>query len=281
MAARGWRCGVDARAAHRWPDTSGQRTPSAPESIRRRLTGVLAGWREHGLDYPRGITANARRWVDDYHAKLIEHRQPTGRGKAAPLTVAGIRKIVTSIRSDTSARYPGLAKARDIALVLMAFSIAGRQSELAFLDVDDIEPHESGMYVHVRRSKTGARKPKVKFGDHDATCPVLAWRRWQEISGITEGAAFRTVSRHGHLGGRMSGDAVSAAIGRAGKRAGVEAHLTGHSARRGLATEARRAGGAVEKIADQGGWKRGSTVLLGYIDDVDGWSDNVLAGIGL
>jgi hypothetical protein len=37
--------------------------------------------------------------------------------------------------------------------------------------------------VHVRKSKTGARSPQVKLGDHDFTCPVLAWQRWQSMSG--------------------------------------------------------------------------------------------------
>jgi hypothetical protein len=30
--------------------------------------------------------------------------------------------------------------------------------------------------------------------------PVRAWRVWLEASGITEGAAFRPVSRHDHVG---------------------------------------------------------------------------------
>jgi hypothetical protein len=37
----------------------------------------------------------------------------------------------------------------------------------------------------------------------------------------------------------------------------------------------------VLRIARVGGWKDGSATLLGYIDDVDRWQANPLAGVGL
>jgi integrase len=251
------------------------RKPAAPESIRRRVTGVLAGWRSAGLNYPRGVTGRARQWVNDHEAKLIETKQSTGRGQAPALEIADARRIVAAA-PDT------LAGLRDIALVLVGFAIAARRSELAFLDVDDFAPGERGLYVHVRRSKTGARRSVMTFGQRESTCPVRAWHRWREAAQLADGGpAFRRIDQHGHLLGRLSGEACGNIVTRAGHRAGLELRLTGHSLRAGLATEAYRAGRPAHKIADQGGWRRGSTALQGYIRRVDEWSDSVLDGIGL
>lgn len=265
----------------RWLATPGpmpdgeHRDRAAPESIRRRLTGVMAGWSDRGVDYPRGISKEARRFVKSHETRLIEHGEPTGRGQAQPLRVEDLRKIADATDTTT------LAGARDMALVLLDFSIGGRRSELAHLDVEDIVGTPDGIEIHVRKSKTGHREPAITYQQNPATCPVRAWERWSERSALTTGPAFVTVDRHGNLGARMSGEAVGEVIARAGKRAALPYRITGHSARRGFATEARRAGHSVEKIADQAGWQRNSAVLHRYIDSVDKWTDNPLNGMGL
>lgn len=262
----------------RMPDGA-PRKPAAPETIRRRLTGVLHGWAQNDHDYPRNVSKAARDWVKFYENQLIEKRQPTGRGQAAPLRITDLYKIVTAIDADTSPTYPALAKARDTSLVLMTWALGARRSEVAFLDVDDLTVTDDGLEVLIRRSKSGHRTPAVPFADDPDVCPVLAWRRWQQRAAIVTGAAFRRVDQHGNLGGRMSGEAVAAVLTRAGERAGLDHRLIGHSPRRGLATEGRRKGKSIEKIADQGGWSRTSPVLHGYIADVDKWTDNVLRGL--
>jgi integrase len=248
------------------------RAPSAPETIRRRLTGVLNGWAHRDHEYPRKVTKAARDWASWYEAQLIERNMPTGRGPAEPLRISDLYKIAATVP-------PTLAGARDLALVLFDFALGARRSELAFLDVPDITATDDGLEVHIRKSKTGHRRPAIPYADDPVICAVLAWRRWRERSAIVTGAAFRTVDRHDNLGPRMSGEAVSDVLTRCGQRAGLDHRLTGHSGRRGLATEARRKGARIEKIADQAGWKRTSPVLHGYIEDVDKWSDNVLRGL--
>ena len=248
------------------------RPPSAPETIRRRLTGVLNGWADRDLDYPRKVTKAARDWAGWYEAQLIEKNLPTGRGQAEPLRISDLYKIAASVPAT-------LAGARDLALVLFDFALGARRAELAFLDVADVTLTDDGLEVHIRKSKTGHRRPAVPYAEDTDICPVLAWKRWRERSAIITGAAFRTIDRHDNLGRRMSGEAVADVITRCGQRAGLDHRLTGHSGRRGLATEARRKGARIEKIADQGGWKRTSPVLHGYIEDVDKWSDNVLRGL--
>lgn len=248
------------------------RRPSAPETIRRRLTGVLNGWARREHDYGRNVSKAARAWAGWYESQLIEKNLPTGRGPAEPLRISDLYKIAATVP-------PTLAGARDLTLVLFDFALGARRSELAFLDVADVVSTMDGLEVHIRKSKSGHRRPAIPYADDPAVCPVLAWNRWRARSGIIVGAAFRTVDRHDNLGRRMSGEAVSDVLTRCGQRAGLDHRLTGHSGRRGLATEARRNGKRIEKIADQAGWKRTSPVLHGYIEDVDKFADNVLHGL--
>lgn len=250
------------------------RIASAPETIRRRITGVLAGWKARGTPAPRGTGGKARQVATEYQRRLVEAELPTGRGQAPALTVKAARQI-----AETTP--PTLAGHRDLALVLLAFAVAGRRSEIAHLLVTDITEDERGLYVHIRHSKTTARRPAVLYGQKEVTCPVRAWKRWRDAAGLITGPAFRRIDRHGNVLGGMSGEAVAAIINRAGHRAGLELNYTGHSVRSGLATEARRAGHDVTTIAHQGGWDPNGSALQGYLRIVDQWTDNALAGIGL
>jgi integrase len=96
------------------------------------------------------------------------------------------------------------AGCRDRALLLLGFAGALRRSELVGLDVADVTEGTDGLTVHLRHSKTdqegAGRTVGVPFGSNPATCPVRAWRGWLEVSGVTEGAAFRPVARHVVLG---------------------------------------------------------------------------------
>ena len=49
--------------------------------------------------------------------------------------------------------------------------------------------------------------------------------------------------------------------------------------RRGFATAARRAGATLERIGRHGGWRDGSTALLGYLEEGDKWTGNPVAGL--
>ncbi|MEU0468257.1 site-specific integrase [Amycolatopsis sp. NPDC006131] len=248
---------------------------AAPSTIDRRLGGVVVGLRARGANPPKAASESARAALNGYRRRLAEAGEKRGRGQAPALTVKDLRTICAAC-PDT------LAGIRDRALVLLAFGIAGRRSEVASLLVSDIVDQPEGLVVTVRFGKTGARTVAVPYGSHEGTCPVRAWRRWRTVAGLVDGPAFRRINRHDQLqDGGLSGQAVGEVINRAAARAGLTVRYTGHSARAGLATEARRAGHDAKTIAAQGGWSPTSAVLHGYMRVVDQWADNAVAGIGL
>lgn len=262
--------GFVAWLAHDTPDHQSQ----APATITRRLAGVLHGWRQAGLEVPHGVTSDARKIIARYERHLKRENLSTGRGQAPALTIRDLRRLAEALPTT-------LAGIRDRALIVLGFGIAARRSEVASLLVTDIVPSDPGLLVTVRDGKMGGRQLAVLPGTDGMTCPVRTWRAWRHESGLTEGPAFRNIDRHGNLGAALTGASVGSIVTRAGVRAGLEIRLTGHSLRSGLATEARRAGHDAKTIAQQGGWKTNSATLYGYMQIVDKWTDNALAGIGL
>jgi len=136
-----------------------------------------------------------------------------------------------------------LAGIRDTALLVLGFALGARRSELAALDIADLSFTVEGVQVEVRTSKT----------DRDS---------------------------HGRTAALPYGaHSVTCPVRTAGLD--PKAAWSGHSLRRGFATETYRTGADPLRIARAGGWKDGSATLLGYIDDVDRWQANPLAGVGL
>ena len=173
--------------------------------------------------------------------------------------------------------------ARDRALLLLGFAMAARRSELVALDLADLELTERGLLVTVRRSKTdqvgqGVVKA-IPFGRAQETCPVRAVGTWLEIAGITSGAVFRSVTRHGRIGGALSDQAVSIVVKCYAAAAGLDpSDFSGHSLRAGFVTSAAERGARVERIMDHTGHASLAMVRT-YTRRVDAFADH--AGEGL
>jgi integrase len=175
-----------------------------------------------------------------------------------------------------------LKDARDRALLLIGFAGGFRRSELAGLNVEDIESVRQGIIIHLKRSKTDqegvGRKIGIPFG-RTRHCPVTAVEQWRTRSGIGEGALFRPVDRHGVISNqRLSGEAVSLVVKERVAAAGIDpAGYSGHSLRAGLATSAAQSGAASWKIRQQTG-HASDAMLIRYIRDGELFTDNV-AGV--
>lgn len=262
----------------------------APASIDRALAALAVAYR---------ATTGARLNTDPARAALKTYRYDTaesGRNprKASPVTIDTIRRLVATLDPDTAAGI------RDRALLVLGFAMGARRSEIAGLDIADLTDKAEGFEVLVRVSKadkdSAGRTVAIPYGADPGTCPVRTVRAWLALlaaHGRTSGPLFVRIDRHGNLGrapsgrgatnGRITGQAVAIVIQRAATAAGIGPGKiwSGHSLRRGFATEARRAGHDQVRIGRHGGWTDGSRALAGYFEEADRWTDNPLRGIGL
>lgn len=213
--------------------------------------------------------------------------------RATPVTIDVLRALIDTADRDS------LTGQRDRALLVLGFALGARRSELAGLDVADVRETTDGLEVLIRVSKTDkdstGRTVAVPYGTHPDTCPVRVTRTWLATLarvGRRSGPLFVRIDRHGTVGrapnggaadGRFTGQAVALIVKRAAERAGIDptAAWSGHSLRRGFATEAYRKGADRLRIARHGGWDDNSRALSGYVEDVDRWKENPLIGIGL
>lgn len=183
------------------------------------------------------------------------------------------------------------------------------------LDPDD----PNWMMVRVCLSKTdqsGAGEVVMIRRGRDATlCPVTAVFNlisWLRMRGITSGPLFRqmqgmgtSLTVHGMaetadaLEGRLSGDAITkrfskrstdaqipkdpdtadGLIGRMKAAQGKIKRFTGHSGRRGGATETSRAGATHMQLCAHFRWKAGSKMAFHYVEEADKRENNPMAAV--
>jgi len=260
----------------------------APSTIDRAIASVLSAHEAAGVPKPntklaRSVLKTTRRDRATEGVRVA---------KARAVTIDVLRAMVDALAA-------GPVGIRDRALLVVGFALGARRSELAGLDIADLEFTEAGLAVVIRTSKTDqeseGRDVAIPYGSHPETCPVRTTQAWLAVlaeSGRTTGPLFVRIDRHGVIGRavrardageRLSGQAVAIVVRRAALAAGMDptAAWSGHSLRRGFATATYEAGADPLRIARHGGWKDGSKTLLGYVEEVNRWKDNPLVGVGL
>jgi integrase len=264
--------------------------PAAPSSIERALAAIRTAHRAAGLPAPE--TKGARKVLSGYRAALALAKSPAARPRrAAPATPDVLREMLAELDRET------LAGLRDAAVLLLGYACAARVSELAVLDIADVQETPDGLLVHIyRRKLRRADEVAVPYGSNPRTCPVRTVRALLAAmaeAGRTSGPLLVRLDRHGRIAppmrrggrtigdpaGRMTAEALADVVTRCAERAGYEGRWTGHSLRRGFATAARRAGHTIERIGRHGGWADGSRALLGYMEEGDRWERNPVAGL--
>ncbi|MFE9793524.1 tyrosine-type recombinase/integrase [Streptomyces goshikiensis] len=273
-----------------WLLHSGRQTPGpggtlgyAPASAETHLAATIAMLRRDAeCDITKDEAAEAFKALKGFTTELVKAKERRGRGKAEAAEASQIKAAALAV-DDT------LTGARDRALVLLGFNFASRASELAALLRADVTTHSRGIKVNVLTGKTvhSVREVAVPYAKDPAACAARAWLDWRERLAVETGdrfdapndPAFHAIDRWGHVGGAMAPAAVTDAIGRISRRAGITIRWTGHSLRAGLATEARRNGSDAITIAAQGGWTPHSRAMQGYMRRGDEWTDNAAAGL--
>jgi integrase len=245
-----------------------------PATIGRRLASISVAHNSAGYQNPcaHGVVKAVLRG--------IRRRKGVAQSRKRALLVDDLRKAVAKV--DIS-RLIGV---RDRALLLLGFASALRRSELVGLDAGDVRFEDEGVVLTVRRSKTDQEahgaEVAVLFGSDPKTCPVRALKAWLAASGITDGALFRGMDRHGNIRStRLTERIVAAVVKHYAQKAGFDpAAFGGHSLRSGFATSAARAGKSEASIMRQTR-HRSLVVVRRYIRAGTRWDDHAAAGIGL
>jgi site-specific recombinase XerD len=258
------------------------RRPLSVASVEQRLSAISTGSVEAGWGKPDMRPA---RLVIKGHKRqrLVKQKE------AAPITVAVLRALVAQAMSQTKNGNHTLRAHRDRCLILLGFATMARRSELVRIPIEGLADHPEGMTVQVLRTKTDDdwRTVRVLYGAQPELCPVRATRAYKAALatlGVTTGPLMRAVDRWDKPRKSLTGESVAERLRDLAVEAGVEVpdgfgQWSGHSLRRGAATEARRHGADRVSVADNGGWSRSSRSLDRYFADVDGWEQHPLKGV--
>ena len=196
--------------------------------------------------------------------------------KAKPFSIEDMTKI--------SKFYEGLGgfnSLRNNALLLVGFFGALRRSELVAIRVDHLTFSEKGMTILLPRSKTdqAGEGQTIWLPYMNELCPVKALQEWLTQSGIIEGYIWPSTQfgRILRAGKHITTDAIYAIIKDIADIAGLEEpHLySGHSLRRGFATEAAKRGITVGALMKHGRWQN-VQVAQGYIEEANNFEENAL-----
>jgi integrase len=157
-------------------------------------------------------------------------------------------------------------------LLLVGFASAMRRSELVAVRVEHLTYLANGVEIFLPSSKTDQEAyGRTVFIPHanGERCPVRALEYWLEVSEITEGFVFRSVSRHDHVARNgLSAQSVALVVKASVERLGGDTkRFSGHSLRAGYCTGAAEKGLQPWQIREQTGHKSDVT-LAKYIRPV-------------
>ncbi len=172
---------------------------------------------------------------------------------------------------------PSLMQARDRAVLTVTFFAALRRSELVGLDIKHVEYANKGIILHLMQTKTSDTVQNVYLTEtkNSSICPVDAIMTWIQVACITEGPIFCSIKKGGVLAGRIAGESIASIYK---KYFGEE--YSGHSGRRGLATEAAEAGASILKIQQHTRHKSANMVMR-YVESVEGFKNTSAITLGV
>ena len=126
------------------------------------------------------------------------------------------------------------------------------------------------------------RQNFIPRGSSIDTCPVIAIQRWLNVSGISEGAVFRSIDRHGNVGSTaLTNQCVALFVKKYVSKHGLESSFfSGHSLRRGFATSAALNGATQTSIQSHLGHKR-PEMTLQYIEAANKIKNSAANKLGL
>lgn len=215
--------------------------------------------------------------------KGISRKNLNETNKACPISWAMLKKMADVCGISALGQ-------RNATMLLVGWSCALRRSELVSLRVEDVEFVDEGMIVTIRHSKTDTEGKGeiigVPMGPRERYCPVSVLKKWISISKTNDGFLFRRLRRDAngfwtkqreniHVDDKIVSIIVKKCIKKLG---GDSSRYSGHSLRRGFATEA-ASHGIPWEILKRHTRHKTVTSLEGYIDRGSIFLDNPLSNI--
>lgn len=237
-------------------------------TVARRISALTenfdaAGIQDNPCRFP--IVKNALRGIKRMKG-VIQH------GKL-PILFDDIKEMLTYLEGDT------LQQARDKAILLVGFYGAMRRSEIANLEVNDIQFTRLGMLLTLRKSKTDqydqGQLIAIPIVQDQTICAVHALKEWLRLSGITSGPVFRGFTRsHTIRKTKISDKTIALIVKHYVTLMGMDPRDYGaHSLRHGFATTAAQHHVEEREIMRQTRHKS-QAVVRRYIDEADRLIDN-------
>lgn len=241
-------------------------------TARRRQCAIVHEHRVRGLASP--ATSETRELLNG--AQRLRGEKPR---QMRPITVRELRRMSIGL-----ARLGTPKAMRDRALLVLGFASALRRSNLAALNLADVEFCRQGVVLSVDREKQDqdgkGRLIGLVRGRHTNTCPVRVLRAWLRVRGANPGPLFPRLDPK-HEGLPLDGECVCRVVKQSLMRIGIDpADYGAHSLRSGFVTAAGEAHLGELVIARQTG-HRSMQVLRRYFRRSDIWRSNPSASLGL
>jgi integrase len=242
-------------------------------TLRHHVCAIIHHHRLVGCEGP------ARREILPILTGAQRIRGEQARAKAA-ITVEQLRMMLWSLDR------PEPSRTRDQAVLLFGFSTALRRSNIAMVEIADLDFRPQGFVVHVRKEKqdqTGiGRTIGVPFGKHADTCPVQALQAWLTYRGITPGPVFcgMRASKIEHER-PIHTNTLAAIVKRGAEAIGLDtADYAAHSLRAGFITSALE-GGVGEIVTARHSGHRSLGTLKRYMRSEDPFRANACTALEL
>lgn len=146
-----------------------------PATLMRRIAAIA---HEHTR---RGLRSPTRALIVQQTMRGIRRAYGGGSRQAKPISIDLLRKLVRRVPDHSKSR-----NLRDRALLLLGFAGGFRRSELASLQLGDLQFTRRGLVIRLRKSKTDpysvGRNVAVVYAKTPQLCPVRALRSWLEHS---------------------------------------------------------------------------------------------------
>lgn len=182
----------------------------APSTIRRRLAAIRTMHRFNDLPWDGGDAA-----------LLVPMCVPRDRATPVALSPPLLWRLLDSCDSSAGGR-------RDHALLLFAFVGRLRRAALVRLQVEDVAEAAGGLSLRVTPGEGQGRELMLPRGELLETCPVVAFRAWQDLARRQAGPLFRPISRGGTIGAQgLHPDAVRRILAHRAALAGIADEFSG------------------------------------------------------